>query len=72
MEAAARPFPREETTPPVTKINFGRGVCAVKVLFSVPLRRREAYCGCVPAKYDLLCGAETELSTADNRLKVES
>jgi len=22
MEAAATPFPREETTPPVTKINF--------------------------------------------------
>jgi hypothetical protein len=23
MEAAATPLPREETTPPVTKINFG-------------------------------------------------
>jgi len=65
MEAAARPFPREETTPPVTKMNFGVVPAAVNVSVCVPCAEE---C-CSPAgaelKYALLSGAQSSMSTAE-------
>ncbi len=38
MEEAATPFPREETTPPVTKIYFGfiRPLAVQPIMFATP------------------------------------
>lgn len=68
MEAAATPFPREETTPPVTNINFGAVLKGARV--SPGITGYEQLCGetRLVSNYELRC--KKLFLTTDTRVSV--